>query len=165
MPGKVIGTNIPKGFAGNVSRMSDNVIQPYNYAASLTGNIAFGEPVAFDAVNNGVRKLASGDTADAVIGVAVRHIGAPKEDSNDGYYYAPGETVDVLVRGSIMVPVEDEEGVTIAPRGTVYVNPATGKVYAATGTGRIALTNAKFGNGAYDEDSGVTEVTFTERAI
>ena len=165
MAGKVIFTNLPKGYAGNVSRMSDNVITPFNYAASLTGNIYFGELVAFDATTNGVRKLASGDSAAAVIGAAVRHISAPKVDSNDGYYYAPGETVDVLVRGSIMVPVEEEEGVTLAPRGTVYVNPATGKVYGATGTGRVALTNAKFGNGAYDEENGVAEVTFFERVI
>lgn len=161
MPGKVIGTTIPRGFAGNVSRMSDNVIEPLNYAASNSGNIEFGEVVAFDATNNGVRKVASTDVAANIIGIAVRNVGQPKADSNDGFYYVPGETVDVLVRGSIMVELEDATG--LAPMGQVYLNASTGKL-TAVATSHVALPNMKFGNGYADTDK-VTEVTILTRAI
>ena len=165
MPGHVIGTSIPYGFAGNVSRMSDCVIAPYKYdiAHASDGNIAFGEPVAFDSTNGGVRKLTvSDDSADVIIGFAVRRMGQPKADSADGWYYAPGETVDVLLRGSMSIALENDTG--IAARGSVYVDPATQKLYAATGTGRLAIANAKFGAGAADSNK-VAEITLLERVI
>lgn len=170
MPGKVIGNEIPRGFVGNVARMSDNVIAPFQYAATNEGNIAFGEAVVFDATNNGVRKYADGDNAESFIGLAVRNIGQPKVDSNDGFYYVPGEVVDVLTRGTLMVVLEDVSG--LAARGTVYFNPSTGMLTAASShtpaggsaVSHIALTNMKFGNGKADTDK-VTEVTVLTRAI
>ena len=166
MPGKVIGTSIPYGFAGNVSRMSDNVIAPYKYdiAHANDGNIAYGEPVALDTTNGGIRKLDS--TADAtnanVIGFAVRRLGQPKTDYPNGWYYEPGETVDVLLRGSVSVELEDATG--IAVRGSVYADPATGKLYAATATGYITVPNAVFSSGKADANK-VAEVTIVERVI
>lgn len=163
MPGHVIGKTIPFGYAGNVSRMSDCVIAPYRYDASLTGNIAYGEPVAFDTTTGGVRKLSSSDVTNAaIIGFAVRRIGQPKTDYADGWYYEPGETVDVLLRGSMSIALEDSTG--IAARGAVYVDPATQKLYGATDTGYLAIPNATFAAGVAD-DNGIAEITLTERVI
>ena len=161
--GKTIGISMPLGFAGTISRMSDCVTQPYKYAASNTGNIQFGEMVAYDATNGGVRKMKATDTADDIIGIAVRHAGQPKDDTPTGWYYAPGETVDVLVRGTIMAQL----GATtsVAARGTVYVDPATGLMYGATAAGYLTVSNAHFGNGKVDSDQKITEVTLLTRAV
>lgn len=165
MPGHVIGKTLPFGYAGNVSRMSDCVIAPYKYdiAHEADGNIVFGEPVAIDTTNGGIRKLTADDASNSVIiGIAVRNIGQPKADNPNGWYYAPGETVDVLLRGSMSVVLENTTG--IAPMGAVYVAPATGKLYAATDTGRLALPNAKFSTGVADGNK-VAEITLYERVI
>lgn len=165
MPGKVIGKTLPFGFAGTVSRMSDCVIAPYKYdiAHISDGNINFGEVVAYDTTNGGIRKLDSNDDDNSVIiGIAVRRMGQPKADNANGWYYEPGETVDVLLRGSIAVELEATTG--LAARGNLYVDPATGKLYAATDTGRLAVANSAFANGKVDE-ANVTEVTLVERVI
>lgn len=165
MPAKVIGKTLGFGFCGNPSRMSDSVIAPYAFvvADSTAGTkIEFGTPVTFDTALNGVRATKTGDTAADIVGFAVRHIGQPKEDNANGWYYQPGEVVDVMVRGSMTVHVEDTTG--IAARGTVYVDVTTGKVYAATGSNRVALTNAKFATGKVDGE-GIAEITLTERVI
>lgn len=162
---QTIGKTMSLGFAGTISRMSDNVVAPFIYASSNVGNIQFGEPVVYDPTTKGVRKMASGDTADSVIGFAVRHASQPKSDTDDGWYYAPGETVDVILRGSIMVPIEDGATATIAPRGSIYADPATGLLYGATASGRVALNNAKIANGRYDAANQVIEVTVLERAM
>ena len=164
MAGKVIGKTLPLGFAGNVSRMSDCVIAPYKYDIShdQDGHIVYGEPVAYDTTAGGVRKLTASDQATAIIGFAVRRLGQPRTDYADGWYYEAGDTVDVLLRGSMSVALEDATG--IAPLGAVYVDPATGKLYAATATGRLAVPNAKFGTGAADTNK-VAEITVVERVI
>ncbi len=170
MPGKVIGEFLNCGYAGTPSRMSDCVIAPYAYAAANTGNIAYGEPVAYDAANNGVRKLTSTDTAAAIVGFAVRKIGQPKSDDNEGWYYAPGEVVDVLLRGSMSVSVLSG---TYTARGQVYA--CNGK-YAARAAGSITGTNDTTNNdtlavpGAvfttgYVDDNGVAEITLTSRIV
>lgn len=173
MPGKVIGDKLPRGFAGTPSRMSDCVIAPYNYPATETGNIQFGEPVVFDPTTKGIRKIASTDTADAIIGIAVRRMGQPKSDDENGWYYKPGEVVDVLIRGSITVPVLDATG--IAARGGVHVckGTTTGRpagaivCQAATGSGAdtVQIANAKFSNGEIDSADLVAEITLFERVI
>lgn len=162
MPGKVIGTALPFGFAGNVSRMSDNVIAPYKYdiAHANDGNINFGEPVVLDTVNGGVRKLAAGDAATAIIGLAVRRLGQPKTDSNNGWYYEPGETVDVLLRGSMSVELDAVTG--LAVRGQVYAT-AAGKLTSVS-TDNLAVPNCVFASGAADANN-VAEVTITARSI
>ena len=165
MPGKTIGNVMPFGYAGNPSRMSDCVIAPYAFpVASATNNtkIQFGAPVVFDATLGGVRAIKSGDTAAAVIGIAVRHIGQPHEDNENGWYYVPGDTVDVMLRGSIMVELENTT--SVAARGAVYVDPTTGKYYGATGSGYITLANAKFATGKADANK-IAEITLVERVI
>lgn len=168
MPGKVIGNNLPIGFAGNPSRMSDCVIAPYLYPATCEGNIRFGEPVVFDAASGGVRKVGASDAAANIIGIAVRRLGQPKSDDENGWYYQPGEVVDVLLRGSIVVPVLD--ATSIAARGAVYVckgsgaNRPAGSIVCATANDALEMANAKFTTGKIDADQ-VAEIILTERVF
>lgn len=170
MAGKVIGKTLPFGFRGNVSRTPDTIVMPF--CAVGDDPIQFGEPVVYDATNKGVRKVASGDTSASIIGIAVRRMGQPYADSADGYYYAKGDTVDVLVRGSMTIELLSATG--IAARGKVYVCNGTGSnrpagsivAQAASGTGAdtIEVPNTVFATGDYDA-SNIAEVTILTRSI
>lgn len=163
MAGKVIGKKLPFGFRGNVTRTPDSIIAPYANVGAA--NIQFGEPVVYDPDKLGVRKAATGDTAEQVIGIAVRRIGQPYADNENGWYYAEGDTVDVLLRGSIAVEVADASG--IAGRGKVYVRTGAdnaGEIVCATVDGAIEVPNAVFATGECDA-SNIAEVTILARSI
>lgn len=171
MAGKVIGKQLPFGFRGNVTRTPDTIIAPY--ANIGTDNIQFGEPVAFDAAEKGVRKVAAGDTAENIIGIAVRRIGQPYADNEQGWYYAEGDTVDVLLRGSIAVEVADATG--IAARGKVYCNQSTGGLTSAashteksgettTTINHLQVPNTIFTTGECDS-TNIAEVTILTRSM
>lgn len=167
MAGKVIGKTLPMGFRGNVTRIPDTIIAPYcNVGDEL---IKFGEPVIFDTDLKGVRKIKSTDTTAAnLVGIAVRRIGQPYADDENGWYYKQGDTVDVLVRGSIAVEVAVTTG--IAARGDVYVcNGATegenaGAIVCAAASGHLKLPNAVFATGNFDSDK-IAEVTILSRSL
>lgn len=167
MAGKAIGKTLPYGFRGAVTRTPDTIIAPY--ANVDTGNIEFGEPVAFDAEKHGVRKLTTSDSDNkAVVGIAVRRIGQPHADNPNGWYYAPGETVDVLLRGSIAVELAD--AASLAARGPVYVHngngdkPAGSIVCAEDAGNTVAIPNAVFAMGSCDSNK-IAEVTILARSI
>lgn len=160
MAAKAIGKTLPFGFRGNVSRTPDTIIEAFTNVG--TDAIPYGAPVIYDATNKGVRAVKSTDNdANAIVGIAVRHIGQPKSDSPSGYYYNPKEVVDVLVRGSIMVELKAVTG--IAPRGQVYVDPTDGELTSVS-TSNLALPNTKFSTGEYDSDK-IAEVTILARSI
>lgn len=163
MAGKVIGKKLPFGFRGNVTRTPDSIIAPY--ANVGTANIQFGEPVVYDPDKLGVRKVADGDTAEQVAGIAVRRIGQPYADNDQGWYYAEGDTVDVLLRGSIAVEVADASGIT--SRGKVYVRTGAenaGEIVCTATEGAIEVPNAVFATGECDA-SNIAEVTILARSI
>lgn len=163
MAGKVIGKKLPFGFRGNVTRTPDTIIAPYANVGAA--NIQFGEPVVYDPDKLGVRKVAAGDTAEQVVGIAVRRIGQPYADNDQGWYYAEGDTVDVLLRGSIAVEVADSTG--IAGRGKVYVRTGAdnaGEIVCAAVDGAIEVPNAVFAAGECDA-SNIAEVTILARSI
>lgn len=170
MAGKAYGKTLPFGFRGAVSRQPDTLIQSFTNTGEE--NIDFGEPVVFDATKNGVRKIKSSDTEAAsapIIGIAVRRVGQPYADSPDGYFYAPGDTLDVLVRGSIMVELKDKA--SLAARGKVYVcngsdesKPAGSIVCAADTTKTLEVPNAIFATGNCDGNN-IAEVTILSRSI
>lgn len=157
MAGKVIGTALDFGYPGNVTRGFDTVIMAYPVGGKE--NIIFGAPVAFDAENNCVVAV-SGDTeADSLIGVAVRRIGQPYVDDSKGWFYKPGDTCDVLVRGSIAVEVAEEADI-IARNKASY--DAKNKVFVASGG--IEMSNAVFATGKVDGNS-VAEITLLQRVM
>lgn len=162
MAGKVIGTTLPFGYRGNVAASPDTLIIPFTNVGE--DNIDFGEPVIFDATDNGVRKIKTTD-ASGLVGIAVRHIGQPYADNAQGYYYKPGDVVDVLVRGSICVEVPVSTG--IAAHGAVYVSKTAGSlgvISCASGAGVIQMPNAVFRNGQVDGNK-IAEITILERSI
>lgn len=160
MSGKVIGKTLPLGYRGNVARTPDIIIGAFNNVG--TDNILYGSPVVYDATNKGVRAVKSTDsTASELVGIAVRHIGQPKADSPSGWYYAPGETVDVLLRGTICIETKAQTG--IAARGQVYVDPTDGE-FTSVSTSNLAMPNTIFATGAYDANK-VSEVTILSRSI
>ena len=166
MAGKAIGKTLDFGYRGTVSRTPDTVIQAYQNVGS--DNILFGEPVVYDATYGGVRKSGTSDTdSTGIIGIAVRRLGDPCADSAMGWYYKQGDTVDVLVRGSVVV--ETRAQTSIAARGPVYVangnnSTAAGDIYCASGSGLVQVPNAIFTTGKYDANK-CAEVTITERKV
>ena len=159
MAGKAYGKTLPFGFRGAVSRQPDTMIQAY----TNTGNdaIEFGAPVVFDGTTGGVRKIASGDAATAIIGFAVRRMGQPYADDPKGYYYKKGDTVDVLVRGSMTVELKATTG--IAARGQVYADPSDGELTSVS-TNNLAVPNAVFATGNFDSNK-IAEITILARSM
>lgn len=174
MSGKVIGKNLPYGYRGAVSRTPDTIIT----TLVNTGDdpIQYGEPVVFDAGTGGVRKIKSTDTTNAnIVGIAVRRIGQPYADNDQGWYYASGDAVDVLVRGSICVELASATG--LAAKGNVYVYNGS-KAASVTGhdAGNIAaaadssnndtvqIPNAIFTIGKADANN-IAEITILTRSI
>lgn len=168
MSGKVIGKTLDFGYRGTVARTPDVIIQSFTNVG--TDSILFGEPVVYDATNGGVRKIKSTDTDNTgIIGIAVRRMGQPYADNAQGWYYAAGDVVDVLVRGTICVELKD--ATSIAARGALYIaNGAAGSLtpgdlYAATGTGHaITVPNTYFATGKVDGNK-IAEVTILERKM
>lgn len=164
MAGKAIGKTLDYGYRGTVSRTPDTLIQAYQNVGSA--DIQFGEPVVYDATNGGVRKITTTDTTnDNIIGIAVRRYGDPYADNDKGWYYKQGDTVDVLVRGSVVV--ELKATTSIAAHGSVYVangnnSTTAGDLYCASGTGLVQVPNAIFSTGKYDSNS-CAEITILER--
>lgn len=167
MAGKAIGITLPYGYRGAVTRSPDTIIASYVHAGDEA--IQYGEPVVYDAASGGVRKLTTADTTgDNIIGIAVRRMGQPYADAPDGWYYRKGDSVDVLLRGSIAVELTDIAG--IAARGKVYVanganaSHAAGQILAASGEGALAIPGAIFSTGKVDADK-IAEITILERTM
>lgn len=160
MAGKAYGKTLPIGFRGNVARTPDTVIGAFPNVG--TDPIPFGAAVIYDTTGKGVRAIKSTDsTATDIIGFAVREVGQPKADSASGWYYAPGETVDVLLRGTITVELKAKTG--LAARGQVYADPTDGELTSVS-TNNLAIPNAVFTNGDYDANN-IVSVTVLKRSM
>lgn len=155
--GKVI-SEFGRGFAGAVSRSADDVVASYP-SKETEANIAFGAPVVLS--GGGVKNWQTDSAAADFIGFAVRVVKTPDTYGGSLASYAPGDTVDVLKRGAVIVNVS---GGTPATGGSVYVVKATGKVTAlADGSNTVQLTACRFA-GAKDAD-GNAELVVTERSL
>lgn len=164
MSGFVIGKQLGKGFAGNVSRSQDTVISCF---AAKGAEIPFGAPVILNA-DGTVSRYSKGDSAAKVIGFAVREVKQAKDDGGEAAYKA-GEPVDVLLRGSVCVKVAAG---TAAPGGAVYLRTGTGTGHtagdlvasASTTSGETAqLSHVVFASAA--DSDGIAEATVVTRAI
>lgn len=172
MSGKVIGTTLPYGFRGGVTRNPDNIVSPFHNVGGTP--IEYGEPVVFDPEQNGVRRMTAEDSnADNVVGFAVRRMGQPHSDSPDGWYYGVDETVDVLIRGSMTVELAETSGA--AARGKVFVcngskatesdkTRAAGAIVASSGNDAFPIPNVIFATGKYDGNN-IAEITILTRSI
>ena len=165
--GKVL-SGFNRGWGGAVSRSADDVIVSLKNAG--TDPIAFGAPVFLRAAGNGVINFASGTTtADQFVGFAVR----VPDKTPDAYpggqngagltgAYASGDPVDILVRGSVTVPV-NTSAAKIGDK--VYIRVSDGKLVTVAGESgsTLELPNVHI-RGARDA-GGCCEVTVTKRNL
>ena len=159
MTNQVIGKQMPHGFAGSYSRQPDTIIDTH----PAGGAIAFGAGVVYGS-NGEVRTAATGDTAAAFVGVAVREVKSATNylNQNEGSY-VQYDAVPVIKRGCVNVICQNG---TPALDGDVYLritanaslpNAVVGGFEAAAdSTNSVKLTNVKW-KGAADA-AGVAEI-------
>lgn len=164
MAGKVIGIRMGMGWPGSQSRQADAIIQ--NRIAD--GVIKFGQAVKLAAGK--WKAIEAGDTADAVIGIAVREVvQANTFDPQSNPDYVDMAPCDVMTRGNIIVKCQ--RGTPVAG-DAVYVRVAENATYpdaviagfeAADDAGNVVqVTNMVWTTGEIDAD-GNCEVTVLTR--
>lgn len=167
MPGQSIGKTFNYGYPGSFSRNGDCVIANRVLKSTDTDNINFGGPVVLNSDNTVSALLASG-TAAAFAGVAVREVKqADQYSAQTALAYKPGQPVDYITRGSVMVTVNAG---TPTAGGSVYIRvaaaaagkPIGGFEAAADSTNTILLTNAEFTTG-YKDTNNIAEITLLNR--
>ena len=127
--GKVLNT-FRNGYPGAVSRSADNIIISLRNASG--GDVPFGTPLFHVAGENACRAFnASTCTSDNFVGFAVRAADKTPDTygSNEGVYHA-NDPVDVLVRGSTVLPFES----SATPGAAVYLRKADGKLVTSAGS-------------------------------
>ena len=164
--GKVL-SNFMRGWPGTVSRSKDDVIVSLKNGDS--NPIAFGAPV-FLGTNGGVVNFTGGVSApEKFVGFAVRvpdktpdaYPAAQNADNGAGEY-AAGDAAEILVRGSIAVPV----GTSSAKIGDkLYIRISDGRLVTVAGESgtTVELPNVTV-RGARDT-GGNCEVTVTKRNL
>lgn len=168
MSGKSIGLSMNFGYAGNVARTPDTIIEAKVADPTNTANILFGQAVQIQA-NNMVKEASATLTASNFLGVAVSEVKqfqsfSPTQNSTQQGFYAPGDTTDVLKRGTCTVICVHG---TPAPLTGVYVRTALNVAFPsekvgdfradADGSNTIQLTNCAWQTGAQDAN-GITEL-------
>ena len=156
-----------RGWPGAVSRSRDDVI------VSLKNGdpdpIAFGAPV-FLGTNGGVVNFNSGvSTSNKFVGFAVRipdktpgsyPAGQDAEDAAGGY--AAGEPAEILVRGSVAVPVSTS-GAKMGDK--VYIRVSDGKLVTAAGESGTTVELPNVAVRGSRDSGGMCEVTVTKRNL
>ena len=163
MQNQIIGKTLQHGYAGSYSRQPDTIIDTHPAA----GAIAFGAGVVYG-TGGAVRTAATGDTAAAFVGVAVREVKSALNYLNQNAgSYAQYDAVPVIKRGCVNVICQNG---TPALDGDVYLRitanaskpncPVGGFEAAADSTNSVKLTNVKW-KGAADVN-GVAEIRILE---
>ncbi len=153
MGGKVLVWG--NGFAGNVSRSIDDIIE--SFANADTNPIPFGTPVALDEGN--IVKVSA--TKTKVIGIAIRTAKTEETYMQGDAKYMPNEMVDVLLRGSCSVYVPSG---TPEAGGKVYIVKATGAIAtAADSDNTIEMADWLFKGGV--DANKIAEIVLTKRAF
>ena len=159
--GKVL-ESFGNGWPGAVSRSVDNVI--ISIANGTSGNIPFGVPVFCASGSKACKPFdpshASNFSMDNFLGITVRSGAKTPETfgSNEAVYH-PGDPVEVLVRGSIVLEIEDGAD----PGASVYIRKSDGVIVAEAGSSgsTLALTNVRVSTAS--DDASRSEVTVLER--
>ena len=156
-----------RGWPGAVSRSKDDVIVSLKNADP--DPIAFGAPV-FLGTNGGAVNFNSGvSTSNKFIGFAVRvpdktpseyPAGQDAEDAAGGY--ASGEPADILVRGSVAVPVSTS-GAKMGDK--VYIRVSDGKLVTAAGESGTTVELPNVTVRGTRDSGGNCEVTVTKRNL
>jgi len=138
--GKVL-SKFGNGFAGAVARAADDII--VSFPNSGEAAIPFGAPVFLQQSSGGAVPFSSDLDMTTFLGFAARS-GAKTPDvyGESTGAYQPGEIMDVLTRGTVVV----EAAGNPAPGGAVYIRLDNGKITASAGTAgsTLELTNCRF---------------------
>ena len=152
----------PNGYVGMPSRSVVNVIISRKNASSAA--IPYGAAVFLKSDGTGVLPYTSGTTTGPqFLGFAVRVPDKSPETygSNLGQY-AINDPVDILVRGSVVLPLAS----TAARSGdSVYVRIADGKYVTSAGAEGTTLQLPGVHVSSSRDQSGCNEVTVTERNL
>lgn len=172
MSGTVVGINLNLGYAGDISRSIDPIVDARTLASNIVNSVeqnapvAFGEPVVLNSDNTYSRFGATG-TAATFGGIAIREVKQATDYFNPNGQYIPGEKIDALVRGYAVVKCNNG---TPSAGGAVYIrtvanvsipNGVVGQFEAtADGTNTILIPNLKWTTGKLDANN-IAEVTIT----
>ena len=164
--GKVLSQFL-RGWPGAVSRSKDDVIVSLKNIDPEP--IAFGAPV-FLGTNNGVVNFTGGvSTSNKFVGFAVRvpdktpdsyPTGQDVEDAVGAF--ASGDPADILVRGSVAVPVSTS-GAKMGDK--VYVRVSDGKLVTAAGESGTTVELPNVIVRGPRDSGGMCEVTVTKRNL
>ncbi len=157
--GKVL-SSFTNGYPGAIARSLDDVViaLPNKHTAAL----AFGVPVVLNTAGDGVVPFGSSHTAAQFVGVTVRNPSkTPDTYGSDTGSYAPGELVDVLVRGHITVNMPNTYAAT--PGAPVSIVKASGAFSVTTGETVVALTNTHVSSDI--DTSGNVEIVLNSRNL
>ena len=137
--GKVI-SSFTNGFPGAIARALDDVVVAF--ANKSEAALAFGVPVVLDATQTGVTLFdPATHTAADFVGITVRNPSkTPDTYGSSTGSYAANDLVDVLVRGHIVVKMENWDGKLGDP---VTIKKADGSWSNATGADYVALPNVR----------------------
>jgi hypothetical protein len=166
MPGASIGTSLPFGYGGTISRQTPAPSIEAKPVADDSDNILFGQPVVlnsdntFDAPTS--TTLTAANFAGVAVAVAQQNNTYPPDNASG--FFAPESMADVMQSGVIIVQVQRG---TPTAGGAVYVrtqlsteSPALvigGFEAQADGSQTVQLTNCSWNTGIVDAN-GMAEL-------
>ncbi len=158
--GKVL-SRFTNGFTGAVSRSVDNIVISMGNASG--GDIPFGAPVFLQPGENacGVFSAETSSAADFVGFAARAAVKAPDTYGSDEAAYTPGDPVDVLVRGSVILQFAGPA----LPGGSVYIRKSDGALVTEAGGEGSALKLPNVTVRTAADGSGRAEAVLTSRNI
>lgn len=178
MPGSVIGKRMNLGYTGKVSRDADKII--VNRIVNGESNaISFGDAVFLNGDNtvfsagSTITGVTDALTVNQFAGIAVATVIQATEYNGQSSSYQANKGCDILVRGTIIVPVTNVEAVALEDSGTSTVVPKAGSqvyydptkhAFTATNTEGTISIPASFTTG-YIDGSGNAEITLLERNL
>lgn len=160
MGGKVL-SSFNNGYAGAISRAVDDIV--ISLGNGSEGNLAFGKPVFLVSGQDACIPFdAETCTADNFLGFTVRAADkTPDTYGSSRGDYAPGDPVDVLVRGSMAVTMDSSAQIG----SPVYIRKADGALVTnpgAEGT-TVLLPNVTVRRNR--DSTRTAEIVITERNI
>jgi hypothetical protein len=194
MPGAVIGLSMGLGYPGSYSRNGDCIIEARPVLSTDSAGPNFGDAVVLVQDSTGgtfsAAQIAKANAHPTVMtqganycfaGVAVREVKTMKsfvvQPSASAVLggYAPSEICDVLVRGSVVVAIQNPSVAAIVAGGSVFLRliAGTGTVIGAfepvaDGGNTVQLTNCFFTTGVTSVDANgntLAEITIINRNI
>jgi len=168
MAGSVIGKSLNLGYAGNISRSADAIVENRVVKPTDTASINFGDPVVLND-DNTYSKFGATGTAAKFGGIAVREVKQTTNYLSPQVAYAPGQPCDVAVRGTLTVVCNvgtPKAGgavyIRVADNGSIPNGVIGGFEAAADGSNTIEIPNLKWTTGKLDANR-VAEVTILSR--